>query len=89
MEEAVPDGFGQVVQWMAVFFYTDKGLLAFPRPSRIQADLAVLKGLFESVGLHTNMKRTVGMVCQPCRIVGGHSEVEYMWRMKVVGPSFF
>ena len=29
------------------------------------------------------------MVCQPLNIVGGHSEVAYMWQITGVGPSFW
>ena len=28
-------------------------------------------GLFGRVGLHTNVNKTVGMICQPCQMSGG------------------
>ena len=61
-EEAGPDGFGPAVQWMATFFYANDGLLVFPRPARIQAALDVMTGLFDRVGLQTNVDKTVGIV---------------------------
>ena len=56
-EEAVPDGFDQVVQCLAVLFNADDGLLASPRPARIQTALDVLVGLSNRVGFHKNVKK--------------------------------
>ena len=61
-EEAGPEGFGQEVQWIAVLFYVDDGLLDSSRPARIQAALDVLAGLFDWVGLWENITKTVGML---------------------------
>ena len=65
---------------MTALFYVGDGLLALPRPARIQAALDVLMVLFYRVGLQTIVNTLVGMVCHPCNIVGGHSEAVYMWR---------
>ena len=54
---AGPEGFGRSVQWMADFFHTYDGLLASPRPARLQAALDVMMGLFDRVGLQTNVKK--------------------------------
>ena len=64
-EEAGPDGFRRAVKWTAASFYADDGLLTSPRPARLQAALDVLMGLFNRVGLQTNLNKTVGMVCHP------------------------
>ena len=72
-EEAGPDGFGWVFQWLASLFYADNGLLALPRPDHIQPALDILTGLFNRMGLQINVNKKVGMVCQPCHIFGGHS----------------
>ena len=61
-EEAGPYGFGRTVQYMATFFYANDVFLALTRPARIKAVLYVPKELFERVGLHTNLDKTVGMV---------------------------
>ena len=76
-EEAGPDGFVQEVQCLVAFLYTNDGLIASPSPNRLQAVLDVLTGLSVRVGLQTNVDKTVGMVYQPCYIIGGHSEAEY------------
>ena len=59
-----PNGFRRAVQWLAEFFYANVVPLASPRPSRPQAALDVLEGLFDRVGFQTNVNKTVGMVCQ-------------------------
>ena len=41
------------------------------------------------MGLHTNVNKKVGVMCQPCGIFVGHSEVAYMWKMMGVGPYFW
>ena len=87
--ESGPDGFGRLVQWMAEFFYADDRPLTLPRLSRLQVASYVLTGLFYRVGLHTNINKIVGMVCQPCHIVGVHLEMAYMRRITGVGPYFW
>ena len=64
-EEAGKDGFGRAVQCLVELFYTNNGLIASPSLARIQAALDVLTGLFNRLGLQTNVNKMVGMVCQP------------------------
>ena len=78
-EEAGPEEFGRAVQNLATLFYADGGLLASPRPVRIQETMDVLTGLFDRVGMRTNVDKTVGMVCQPCHTSGRQFEVVYTW----------
>ena len=73
-EEEGTEGFRKSVQWLAAFFYADDGLLASPQSTRLQAALYVLTGIFDRVGLHIKFSKTVGMVCQPRKMDGGHSE---------------
>ena len=80
---------GKMVQWLTVFFYNDDGLLAFTMPDRIHVDMDVPMGLFDRVGLDTNILKTVGVVCQPLYIVDRNLEEVYTWWMTVVGPSFW
>ena len=69
---------------MVLLFYTNDGLIALPRLSRIQDSLDILTGSFDRVGLQTNVLKTVGMVCQPCYIFSGHLKVAYRrWIMGV------
>ena len=72
--EVDPEGFGHVVQWIVTFFYMDNGILVSPWTARLQVDLDVLVGLFNWVGLQTNINKTVGMVFQPFQILDGHLE---------------
>ena len=64
-EDSDPDGLGRAVQWLAALFYTDDGLLASLKLDCLQEALDVLTILFDRVGIQTNVKKTVGMVCQP------------------------
>ena len=83
-----PYGFGRAVQWLMVFFYANDGLLDLPRILRLQVAMNVLMGLFDRVGLQTNIIKMVVIVCHPCYIVGGHSELAYMRKMMGVGSYF-
>ena len=46
-------------------------------------------GLFDRVGLQTNIDKTVGMVCQICYIIVSKSETAYTRRMTGTVPSFW
>ena len=59
-------------------FYADGGFLASMKPDWLQREFIVLIGIFNWVGLQKNSGKAVGMVCQPCRTVGCHSEEAYM-----------
>ena len=59
-EEAGP------VRWLAEFFYADNGLLSSPQPSRLQAVLNLLTGIFDRMGLHKNLNNMVEIVCHTC-----------------------
>ena len=56
-EEEGPYVFGQLVQWLAPLLYADDGILASPRPNHLQDMLDVLPGIFNRVGLRTNVKK--------------------------------
>ena len=51
-------------------FYSDYGMVASSDPRSIQGELNTLVGLFNRVGLKTNVGKKVGMVCHPCQAVG-------------------
>ena len=70
-------------------FYADDGLLASPRPARLQGSSVYLDRIFHRVQLRTNVKNTAGIVRQPrCmdegQLGGGLRETDDGW----VGPSF-
>ena len=49
----------------AQFFYTDNGMVASTGPGWIKTAFDTLMGIFNRVGMHTNVRKTVGVVCQP------------------------
>ena len=65
-EEAGMEGFGRAVQALTVLLYEKNGILEYPRIDLIQKTLEVLTGLFDWVGLWTNMVKVVGMTFQTC-----------------------
>ena len=73
---------------MGVLFYADNGILALTSPDHLQEALDVLTGLFVMVGIQTNVKKMVGMVCQPCYMFVGKSEVAYTRRITGLGTYF-
>ena len=67
MEEAEARGeMGQEVRHQAELFYADDGMVVSSDPAWLQGAFTALIGLFERVGLRTNIGKTVSMVCHPC-----------------------
>ena len=66
IEEPVTEGFGQDIQQMAEYFYSNNGLLTPTWATRIQKAFYVLMGMFERVELYTSAGKTVSMAYQPC-----------------------
>ena len=48
-------------------FYAENGMVASSAPQWLQGAFSPLVGLFNRVGLRTNVWKTVGMVCLPCQ----------------------
>ena len=65
------------VQNQQVLFYVDDGLLASRDPVWLQTSFNLLVQLFECVGLKTNAKKTMVMVCCPGPITCGFMEESY------------
>ena len=55
---------------MYALFYADDGMVAFSAPCWFQGAFNTLVGLFDRVGLRTNVGNTVGMVFCPCQVAG-------------------
>ena len=51
-------------------FYADYGMVASSYPCWLQGSFGNLVGLFDGVGLRTNVGKTVDMVYRPCQAVG-------------------
>ena len=69
----------------ATFFYANDVMVASNKPGWIQTVFDTLTGLFDWVGLRTNVRKTVGMVCRPCRVAGVRSDKAYTWWMAGLG----
>ena len=50
----------------AALFYADDGMVASSDPRWLQGVFNTLVGLFDRVGLRTNIGETVGIVFHPC-----------------------
>ena len=57
-------------------------------PRWLQDEFSTLVGLFDRVGLRTNVGKTSVMVCFLCQAAGNQSEVTYKRRMKGEGPYY-
>ena len=53
---------GQEGRHQAALFYSDDGMVILSDPRWLQSAFNTLVGLFDRVGLHTNVRKTVGMV---------------------------
>ena len=67
--EAGMKGWGREIQQRDKFFYMDDGLIASTHPEWLQGAFDVLTGMFNWVGLKTNIWNTIGIICHPCRAV--------------------
>ena len=57
-------------------------------PLWIQGDFNTLVGLFDRVGLQTNVGKTVVMVYHPCQAAGNLSEAAYRRRVMGEDPTY-
>ena len=73
---------------LVVIFYADDGVVASKDPIWLQLELDMLTGLFDWVGLQTNIRKTVGMVYRPCWVARVLADEAYTRRMKGEGKSF-
>ena len=48
-------------------FYANDGLVSSTEPEWLQGVFYTLSGMFDRVVLWTDIGKTVGMVCPPCR----------------------
>ena len=69
-------------------FYADDGMVASSDPFWLQGTFNALLGLFDRVGLGTNVGKTVGMVCHPCQAAGNLTTEAYVRRITGMGQSY-
>ena len=65
----------------ATFFYAVDGMVASTYPGWLQSSFDMLTGIFDLVGLRTNIRKTLGMVCRPCQAAGVQADEAYTDRM--------
>ena len=66
LAEAGVEVLRDTIQELADFFYADDALVASLPPEKFQRTFNVLTDLFDQVGLHTNLHKTVIMDCRLC-----------------------
>ena len=65
----------------AALLYADNEVVASTDPGWIQSAFYTLAGIFDRLGLRTNICKTVGVVCRKCRSVGVLADKAYTRRM--------
>ena len=69
--------YGQEGRYQDSLFYADDGMIVLSDPRWLQGAFNTLVGLFDRVGLRTNVRNTVGMVYRLCQAAGNHLEAVY------------
>ena len=89
VEEAEVRGeLGKEGRHQAKLFYADDSMVASSDPAWIQGAFNSLVGLFNRVGLQTNIGKTVGMVCHPCQAEGNITKTAYGRSITGEGNSY-
>ena len=78
---------GRERRHQAALFYADDGMVASTDPRWLQWAFTILVGLFDRVGLKTNQRKTVSMVCRPCSAAGNRTKTSYKHTMTGKGLS--
>ena len=79
---------GQEGRHQAALFYANDCMVASLEPGWLQGAFNTLLGLFDRVGLRTNVGKTVGMVCHPCQVAGNLTTEAYGRSITGVGPTY-
>ena len=80
---------GREVQHQAALFYANDSMVVLSNPAWLQGAFTALVGLFDRVGLRTNIGKTVSMFCDPCQVGAGHrTEEAYGRRITGEGGSY-
>ena len=72
----------------AEFFYADYGVVPSTDLGWLQTAFNFMTGLFDRVGLRTNVRKNVGMVFWPPQTAGVWADEAYTWRMMGEGRRF-
>ena len=79
---------GKEGSYQAALFYAEDDMVALSDPRWLQGAFYTLVVLFDRVGLQTNARKTVGMVCRFCQAEGNLSEVVYGRRITGEVPTY-
>ena len=79
---------GNEGRYQASLFYADDGIVALSDPRWLQWAFDALVSLFERVGLQTNVRMTVRMVCRPCQAAETQLVAVYGRKMTGEGPTY-
>ena len=63
-------------------------MVALSDPRWLRGIFNTLGGLFDKVGLQTNVRKTVGMVCRPFQAAGNQFDVSYGRHIMGEGPTY-
>ena len=69
-------------------FYAEDGIVASSEPKCLQGAFSTLDGLFDRLGLWTNLGKKFGMVCHPFQAAGTQSEAACGQWMTGEGTSY-
>ena len=72
----------------AALFYANNRVVAYTNPGWLQSEFDMIMGLFDRVGLQTNVRKTVGVVFRTFRAARVQAEKSYTWRMTGEGIRF-
>ena len=81
-------GRGREGRHKSALFYADDGILTSSDPQWLQWAFSQIVGLFDRVGLNTNIEKTVSTTCKPCNTTGNRSEEAYGQIMTGEGTMF-
>ena len=84
----VQDGHGWEGRHQIALLYIDDGMVVSSDPGCLQGSFNTLLGLFCQVGLQTNVRKMVRMVCCTCQAAGTQSEAEYKQCMTGAGLAY-
>ena len=69
-------------------FYAEDSMVSSSDPVWLQGAFNALVGLFDRMGLQTNFRNTVSMVCHPCQSAGNLTTAAYGRRITGEGQSY-
>ena len=72
----------------ATLFYADNIIVASTDPVWLHSEFDTLTGLFDQVGIQTNIRNIAGMVCRPVRAAEVQEDKAYTQRMIGGGAEF-